>query len=287
MSSGGGGGGGNVPADTTNVQTIREAPEIEARRLGLMDSAIELARTKTTPPAFQVAGMSQAEQDALALARSGPAGGAQMTAADTALSDAQTAAGRTFTATDVQQAMNPFIQNVVNQVSDDYLKRENQLAQQAISSGNFGGGREGVGIAELQRQKSDTLGSIYGQGFQSALGELQTQRGLEAQTALAAAQGQTGLAQQALAQRESQLSGLAGLGGVERGIEQGKLEAARQTAVQNIQEPYQRVAFVSDIQSGIPSASQARLSQTTAPQPSPLGQAVGTGLGAYAAFSGR
>ena len=301
MSSGGGGGGGSVPADTTNVQTIREAPEIEARRLGLMDSAIELARTKTAPPAFQVAGMSQAEQDALALARSGPAGGSQMTAADAALGDAQTAlgaaqtaAGRTFTAADVQAAMNPYIQNVVDQVSDDYMKRENQLEQQAISSGNFGGGREGVGIAELQRGKAGTLGQIYGAGFQSALGELQTQRGLEAQTALSAAQGQlgvgqgqTGLAQQALAQRESQLQGLAGLGGVERGIEQGRLEAARQTAVQNIQEPYQRVAFVSDIQSGIPSASQARLSQTSAPQPSPLGQAVGTGLGAYAAFSGR
>ena len=287
MSSGGGGGGGNVPADTTNVQTIREAPEIEARRLGLMDSAIELARKPTSPPAFQVAGMSQAEQDALALARSGPTGGSQMTAADTALGAAQTAAGKTFTAADVQAAMNPYIQNVVDQVSDDYAKRENQLAQQAISSGNFGGGREGVGIAELQRQKSGTLGQIYGAGFQSALGELQTQRGLEAQTALSAAQGQTGLAQQAIAQRESQLQGLAGLGGVERGIEQGKLEAARQTAVQNIQEPYQRVAFVSDIQSGIPSASQARLSQTSAPQPSPLGQAVGTGLGAYAAFSGR
>ena len=287
MSSGGGGGGGSVPADTTNVQTIREAPEIEARRLGLMDSAIELARTKTTPPAFQVAGMSQAEQDALALARSGPAGSAQMTAADTALGAAQTAAGKTFTAADVQSAMNPFIQNVVNQVSDDYLKRENQLAQQAIGTGNFGGGREGVGIAELQRQKSGTLGQIYGSGFQSALGELQTQRGLETQTALSAAQGQTGLAQQALAQRDSQLGGLTGLGGVQRGIEQAGLEAARQTAVQNIQEPYQRVAFVSDIQSGIPSASQARLSQTSAPQPSPLGQAVGTGLGAYAAFSGR
>jgi hypothetical protein len=33
----GGGGGGGTPANTTNVQTIREAPEIEARRLGLMD----------------------------------------------------------------------------------------------------------------------------------------------------------------------------------------------------------------------------------------------------------
>ena len=55
---------------------------------------------------------------------------------------------------------------------------------------------------------------------------------------------------------------------------------------QNIQEPYQRVAFVSDIQSGVPSASQQRIAQTRAPQPSPLGQAVGTGIGAYAAFTG-
>ena len=58
MSSGGGGGG--VPADTTNVQTIREAPEIEARRLGLMDAATELAKKPTSLPAYQVAGMAPA-----------------------------------------------------------------------------------------------------------------------------------------------------------------------------------------------------------------------------------
>ena len=73
---------------------------------------------------------------------------------------------------------------------------------------------------------------------------------------------------------------------MQRGIAQAELEAARQTELQRIQEPFQRVAFVSDIQSGVPSASQARLTQSTAPQPSPLGQAIGTGLGAYAAFRG-
>ena len=271
--SSGGGGGGNVPADTTNVQTIREAPEIEARRLGLMDAATELAKKPTAVPAFQVAPLSTAETEGIALARSGMAGQQQIT-------DAVSAAGRTFTAKDVEAAMNPFIENVVNQIDDDYKRREIDLASRAISSGNFGGGREGVGIAELQRTKADTLGGIYGAGFQSALGELQTQRGLEAQTGLQAGE---------LLQRgqQAQLQGLMGAGGVERGIEQAGLEAARQTAVQQIQEPFQRVAFVSDIQSGIPSASQARLSQTTAPQPSPLGQAVGTGLGAYAAFAGR
>ncbi len=92
MSSGGGGGGG-VPANTTNVQTVREAPEIEARRLGLMDAATELARKETTPPAFQVAPLSTAETEGIALARSGMAGQKQIT-------DAVTAAGKTFTASD-------------------------------------------------------------------------------------------------------------------------------------------------------------------------------------------
>ena len=285
MSSGGGGGSG-VPADTTNVQTIREAPEIEARRLGLMDAARELAMKKTTLPAYQVAAMTTPETEARTLARSGMAGQQQLTDATTAASGAQTAAGQTFTAAQVQAAMNPYIQNVVNRVSDDYAAKENQLAAKAVQSGNLGGGREGVGIAELQRQKADTLGGIYGTGYQSALGELQTQRALETQTGIQAGEINLNAANIAQQGRSGQLQGLMGTGGVERGVNQAALEAQRQTALQNIQEPYQRVAFVSDIQSGVPSASQQRIAQTRAPQPSPLGQAVGTGIGAYAAFTG-
>ena len=300
MSSGGGGGGG-VPADTTNVQTIREAPEIEARRLGLMDSATELAKTATTPPAFQVAPMSAAEQAGLTLAgQTGAGAGAigdaysGVTAAGQNLTGATTAAGRQFTAADVQAGMNPYIQNVVNRINESYAAKETDLSTRAIQSGAFGGGREGVGIAELQRQKSDVVGGLYGAGYQSSLGELQTQRGLEAQTALQAGAGRLQGAQTRLQGAQLQQQGqaqdiqsLMGAGGVERGIEQAKLEAARQTGLQTIQEPYQRVAFVSDIQSGVPSASQQRLQTTYAPQPSPLGQAVGTGIGAYAAFAPR
>ena len=285
MSSGGGGGSG-VPADTTNVQTIREAPEIEARRLGLMDAARELAMKQTTLPAYQVAAMTTPETEARTLARSGMAGQQQLTDATTAASGAQTAAGQTFTAAQVQAAMNPYIQNVVNRVSDDYAAKENQLAAKAVQSGNLGGGREGVGIAELQRQKADTLGGIYGTGYQSALGELQTQRALETQTGIQAGEINLNAANIAQQGRSGQLQGLMGTGGGERGVNQAALEAQRQTALQNIQEPYQRVAFVSDIQSGVPSASQQRIAQTRAPQPSPLGQAVGTGIGAYAAFTG-
>ena len=293
MSSGGGGGSG-VPADTTNVQTIREAPEIEARRLGLMDAATELAKKKTSPPAFQIAPMSAAEQQGLTLAGQTGAGAgaitdayAGVTAAGQNLTGATTAAGRQFSATDVQAAMNPYIQNVVNRIGESYAAKETDLSSRAIQAGAFGGGREGVGIAELQRQKADVLGGVYGQGYTSALGELQTQRGLEAQTALQAGAGRLQGAQLQQQGQAQDIQSLMGAGGVERGIEQAKLEAARQTGLQTIQEPYQRVAFVSDIQSGVPSASQQRLQTTYAPQPSPLGQAVGTGIGAYAAFAPR
>ena len=284
MSSGGGGGGG-VPADTTNVQTIREAPEIEARRLGLMDAATELAKTKTSPPAFQVAPMATAETAGLNLAQQTGAGAGAISSAYTDLTGATTAAGQQFTAADIQAGMNPYIQNVVNRVGEDYAAKETALANKAIQAGAFGGGREGVGIAELQRQKADTLGGIYGAGYQSSLGELQTQRGLEAQTALQAGAGRLQGAQLQQQGQAQDIQSLMGTGGVQRGIEQAQLEATRQTGLQNIQEPYQRVAFVSDIQSGVPSASQQRLQTTYAPQPSPLGQAVGTGIGAYAAFA--
>ena len=285
MSSGGGGGGSGVPADTTNVQTIREAPEIEARRLGLMDAATELAKTKTSPPAFQVAPMATAETAGLNLAQQTGAGAGAITSAYGDLTGATTAAGRQFTAADVQAGMNPYIQNVVNRSGEDYAAKETALANRAIQAGAFGGGREGVGIAELQRQKADTLGGIYGAGYQSSLGELQTQRGLEAQTALQAGAGRLQGAQLQQAGQAQDIQGLMGTGGTQRGIAQAQLEATRQTQLQAIQEPYQRVAFASDIQSGVPSASQQRLQTTYAPQPSPLGQAVGTGIGAYAAFA--
>ena len=75
MSSGGGGGGGSTPANTTNVQTIREAPEIEARRLGLMDQAAKLVADPLGLPAFQVAPISTGDVKDARPPNVAPAGG--------------------------------------------------------------------------------------------------------------------------------------------------------------------------------------------------------------------
>ena len=50
------------------------------------------------------------------------------------------------------------------------------------------------------------------------------------------------------AQQQQDLQNLASTGGLERGIAQAQLEAQRQTKVQDITDPFQRLSFVSDIQ---------------------------------------
>lgn len=87
-----------------------------------------------------------------------------------------------------------------------------------------------------------------------------------------------------MAQGAQDIQNLMAAGGLERGVEQARLEAARQTAVQDITDPYQRLSFVSDIQRGAPS-TQSTVTQGFAPTASPFAQAVGTGIGAYAALA--
>jgi len=58
-------------ATSTTEQIVREAPDIEAYKLGLLQSAKELVDTPVNIPAQQIAGMSQMQQDALARTQAG------------------------------------------------------------------------------------------------------------------------------------------------------------------------------------------------------------------------
>ena len=61
-----------MPPDvTTQTQYVREAPEIEARKLGLMDTARQLAETGLNIPTQQVAGFTGNQQDAFDMQRQG------------------------------------------------------------------------------------------------------------------------------------------------------------------------------------------------------------------------
>jgi hypothetical protein len=99
------------------------------------------------------------------------------------------------------------------------------------------------------------------------------------------AQQQLAGAGQALTQSQTQL--LAGLGNLRQQQAQTELDAARQSQLQQIYEPYQRIGFTSDIFKPNIGSAATTLGSTVAPSPSPLSQAIGAGtavLGGIKAF---
>ena len=267
---GGNGGGGSQPANTTNVQTIREAPEIEARRLGLMDQAAITASQPLGLPAFQVAQLSQAEKDAGALAQ-------QTGAGISSIQGAQQAASLDPSSAQFQRYLNPYNQFVLDEINRQSLQAQNQLQAKSVAEGAFGGGRQAIAAGEFERARLGKIGEAQFAGFGQALQGFQANQALQAQTGLQAGQ--------LLGQAQTQdIQNLMATGGTQRAVEQATLEAQRQTDVQAATDPYQRLSFLSDIQRGVPS-SQQTVSQGFAPQTSPLGQAVGTGIAAYSVFN--
>ena len=136
------------------------------------------------------------------------------------------------------------------------------LGQAGLQFGNLG---EGIGGLTAQQagvdiSKGQALGQLGGQ-----MGQLGQQYG-----ALGQATQQLGAADPAL---------LAGLGGLERGIEQGQMDAIRTNQTQRAMAPYQQLGFLSDIFKGAPSTQMALTAQS-APSASPMQSAVGLGVGA-------
>jgi hypothetical protein len=261
---------GGQPANTTNVQTIREAPEIEARRLGLMDQAAITASQPLNLPGFQIAQLSQAERGAGALAQQTGAGIAS-------IQGAQQAAALDPSSAKFQNYINPYQKFVIDEINRQAAMGQQQQAANAVQSGAYGGGREGVAIGEMERARLGKVGEAQYAGFGQALQAFGQGQQLQAQTGLQAGQ--------LTSQMQTQdIQNLMATGGTERAVEQASLEAQRQTGVQQATDPYQRLSFLSDIQRGVPS-SQQTVAQGFAPQTSPLAQAVGTGIGAYAAFA--
>lgn len=347
-------------AETTyQEQIVREAPEIEAYKLGLLKSAKGLSDQPVSLPGYQVAGFNPDQISAFEQARAGIGGyqpylyggteaarqGIATTqeaadiarGADTrnqflAAQEAQNAAiqgtmgaGQRIGQGQIQEYMNPYanlaLQQQLAEMNRQAAIQQQALQGQATRAGAFGGSREGVQRAELGRNLMQTqnqaIAQSLQQGYAQALGAAQQQQ--QAQLAAAGqlsnqAQGigalagqQYGIGQnmaQTLAGMGSQLGNLGvqqaalgqsaqqlgqqdvnflyNIGQQQQALTQQQLDAQRNTALQQAYEPYQRLAFLSDIYKGAPSSQQS-ISAATAPTPSAFQQAVGTGIAGLAA----
>ena len=337
-------------------QIVREAPEIEAYKLGLLKSAKAQADAKVDLPAYQVAGMTQDQINAMATGRQGigayqpylTAGSQALTAGQSTMGEAadilrgadtrnQFAAaqqaqqlGMMGTAAQalpigqqqIQNYMNPFTNLALNQQLQE-MNRQAQIQQQgmnaqAVRAGAFGGSREGIQRAEMGRNLAQTqnqaiaqamqqnyaqalaaaqqqqgaglaaagqmanigqgIGSLAGQQYgigssmAQGLGSLSTQLGN-----LGVQQAALGAQQQALGQQD--VNFLYNLGAQEQRQSQAELDALRATKMQTAMQPYQQLAFLSDIYKGAPSTQMA-VTQQQQPTPSPFQQIAGLATGA-------
>lgn len=179
-------------AETTiQEQIIREAPEVEAYKLGLLQLAKQRANIPVQLPAYQIAGLAPEQQQAVQMAQMGigsykpylaqagtayeqagglyaglpqygqqaigaVTGGAQMGVGQAGLAtEAAFGGAQAYDPSSVYSYMNPY-QQAATQATLGEIARQGRIAQtgiaaQAVRSGAFGGSREGIQRSELQR----------------------------------------------------------------------------------------------------------------------------------------
>ena len=271
---GGGGGGGQQSAPDTTTQFVREAPGIEERKIELMDIARSAAEKPlyANVPDVRVAGLSGLEQQGLGQAGTTGVGQGTTSAGIGSVLQAQQGPN-------ISQFYNPYQSYVLDEINRQASMAQNQLSGQAVQSGAFGGGREGVQRAEQERARLAAVGEAQRSGFNTALGAAQQQQqfGLQAGQQL----GQLGVQQQAMSQAD--INQLMSSGGLQRQLTQQALDAERQSALQKATEPLQRVEFLSNVYAAGPKSTSG-ITAATAPTTSPLAQSLGSGLGAYATY---
>jgi len=187
--------------------------------------------------------------------------------------------------TGYQQFMSPYQQDVINTTLADYdiqaQKGLPQLAAQAIGSGAFGGGREGVQRAEYQSASDRNRASLQAQLLQQGFGQAQN---LAQQNI--ANQLQLGGAQQSFLGQD--VGALSTLGGINQAQNQAQLSAQQQLLQAQSQQPIQAAQTLGSGIMGLISGYPGGTQQTVQPTPGPLQtglSAASTLAGIYKAFN--
>ena len=302
---------------TTQTVVQREAPEIEAYKLGLMEQAKALAGT--APTADQLAkltpaqlGLSDVQQDLVDRASGGIGDYSQfLTDADTRLDEATATLGRAETAGGlstgifdpnmVQQFMNPYqkavTEQALQQLNKQFLEQQAQRGAGAVGAGAFGGSRQGImeGLAQRElgevasRRIFEDLARNFGQAQQSAMSSFENQQRRQANQAsllsnlsgqrAGQAMQQAGLGELAQNIDLKELQALQGIGALEQQQRQADEQARLAGERFAFLEPQQRLSFYSDILRGVPSTQiQTLTGGGGAPQVPIFQQALGAGI---------
>ena len=206
------------------------------------------------------------------------------------------------TAAQTQSFMSPYQSQVMEASLAEFDRnkaiQEQGLRDQAVASGAFGGGREGVAMAEYDKasdmNRAQLQASLLNQGFQQAMGarqqDIANRFGLgQAQQGLGGFQA--GLGSQLQGMQGTDISRLGSLGALNQAQTQAGLDATRQANQMAAYQPQEQIQNYANIVTGIMGGMAGSGSQQTqVPNPSPLQTALGaaaTGAGIYGALGGK
>jgi hypothetical protein len=166
----------------------------------------------------------------------------------------------------ISSYMSPYMQNVVD-IQKQEANRQSQIAGQqqaagAVQRGAFGGSRDAIMQAERERNLGQQMNQIQAAGSQAAYDQAANQfrQGITQQSGLAQMQGQMGALQQQQAQRP--------------------LDMAYQDFINQQNQPYKQLGYMSDMIRGLPLGQQSTSSIYQA-GPSGLQTLGALGMGAY------
>jgi len=180
--------------------------------------------------------------------------------------------------------------SIAQQAAQMGISTEQLAAQLAGQAGGLGQSQAQIGMQGAQQAgafgvQGNELQSRIGEGIGglgTSYGQLNLAQG-SGQADLGMRQAALGELGQGLQQKESGFT--FDLGKQQQAQQQAELEAGRQTQMERLYEPYQRVGFLSDIYKGAPTSQQS-ITSSTSPSTSPAQQILGLGVAGLSAAAG-
>jgi hypothetical protein len=277
----------NVPVVATGIAGLSKQAGETAEGFKARQDAARAFTTRQQSLAGlapQVAGQDALQRQAQTLAQQGV--GSFQPFLQTA--QTLTGAGAGTGAGSVASFMSPYQSQVIQASLDEFDRnkqiQEQRIRDQAVASGAFGGGREGVQLAEFgtgaARDRAALQAGLLQQGFGQAVARRDK-----------ALQDQLGLAQLLPQLQGTDISRLGSLGSLNQAQAQAQLDATREATRMAAFQPQEELNRFADITTGIMGGMRGTGTSTqNVPNPTPLQSALGIGstlAGIYGYLGGR
>lgn len=194
-----------------------------------------------------------------------------------------------------QNFMSPFQQQVIDTSLADFdssrVGNRQAIQDQAVASGNFGGGREGAMLGQYDADTTAGRAGLLAQLQQGAFGQASNlaqqafqNQGQMAQNQFGLANQQFGLSNFGRTGMGQDISALGTLGGLNQQLDQANLTANQQAAKTAAYEPYGRLNQYGQGLTGL-AGGMASSYADPAPVQSPLSQAIAGATGVGSIFA--